>query len=38
MAIVQVTNTETGEIKTYSGKLAAHKFLIDNPGWLVWSS
>jgi len=35
--IVKLKSMKTGEIKTFDGKIAAHKYMLDNPSYLVWS-
>ena len=36
--LIKLKNTVTGEIKFFSGEYLAHKFMIKNPEWLVWSA
>ena len=36
MAAISLENMKSGEIKHFSSMLQAHKFMLSNPGWLVW--
>jgi hypothetical protein len=35
---VELVNMKTGEIKKFSGQMLAHKYMLDNKGWIVWSA
>jgi len=34
---IKLKSMKTSEIKTFDGKLAAHKYMLDNPSYMVWS-